>query len=308
MPESSSSIETVGRASVGASSTDIRRRYEAATETAGTSGKHRVEDTCRTSANGRVVQVLSQQPAPDSSTEAQWYGAAKRGQDILCACVLSIVAVPIILLASILVKMTSRGPAFYAQVRLGRHGVPFKIYKIRTMVDGCESVTGPCWSVPGDSRATPVGRLLRRTHLDELPQLLNVLRGQMSLIGPRPERPAFLPVLEQALPSYRRRLLVRPGVTGLAQLHLPPDTDLRSVRSKLTCDLYYIEHLSFGLDMRIMVCTVLYAAGVPFRWSRRWFQVPSIKVINRTMPVPVAADADLCLTAAESGQRSRRIV
>ena len=135
--------------------------------------------------------------------------------------------------AAIVVKLTSRGPAFYTQIRLGQDGRAYAIYKLRTMTHDCEKLSGPQWSKKGDCRVTAVGRLLRRSHLDELPQLWNVLRGEMSLIGPRPERPEFVPRLERSLPHYRARLHVRPGVTGLAQVQLPPDTDLGSVRRKL---------------------------------------------------------------------------
>ena len=108
------------------------------------------------------------------------------------------------------------------------------------MYQDSERHSGATWCLPGDPRVTPVGRVLRFTHLDELPQLINVLLGEMSLVGPRPERPEFLPKLERALPDYRRRLAVRPGVTGLAQVQQPPDTDLLSVRRKLNYDLYYV--------------------------------------------------------------------
>src|SRR5207248_4660391 len=141
--------------------------------------------------------------------------------------------------AMLLVKLTSPGPMLYTQTRLGRRGRPFTIYKIRTMLHDCESLTGPQWSTPGDTRITRVGRWLRRTHIDELPQLWNVLRGDMSLVGPRPERPEFIPELENAIPFYRDRLLVRPGITGLAQVQLPPDTDMDSVRRQLAHDIYY---------------------------------------------------------------------
>src|SRR5207237_8024520 len=131
------------------------------------------------------------------------------------------------------------------------------------------------WSTCGDNRITAFGRLLRRSHLDELPQLWNVLRGDMSLIGPRPERPEFVPQLERALPHYRARLNVRPGVTGLAQVQLPPDTDIESVRRKLAHDLYYIRHLSPWLDVRLLACTVFYAMGIPFRMLSRALRVPA---------------------------------
>jgi lipopolysaccharide/colanic/teichoic acid biosynthesis glycosyltransferase len=174
--------------------------------------------------------------------------------------VLLVPAAPLILVAALLVKLTSRGPVFYAQTRLGLHGQPFRIYKIRTMVVDSEK-DGACWSVPGDPRITTVGRLLRKTHLDELPQLWNVLKGDMSLVGPRPERPEFVPALELAVLRYRERMLIRPGLTGLAQVQLPPDTDLESVRRKLACDLFYVCHAGLWLDLRLLLTTAFYLVG-----------------------------------------------
>jgi lipopolysaccharide/colanic/teichoic acid biosynthesis glycosyltransferase len=218
----------------------------------------------------------------------RWYLSFKTAVDFALALVLLLFAAPLVALAALLVKLTSRGPAFYTQTRVGRDGRLFTIYKIRTMVDKCESLTGPRWAIPGDPRITPVGQLLRRSHLDELPQLLNVLRGQMSLIGPRPERPEFVPELERVLPLYRQRLVLRPGVTGLAQVHLPGDTDVHSVRRKLAYDLHYIEHLSPWLDLRILFCTVLYAAGIPFRISRKLVRMPSVETVERAMQAATA--------------------
>jgi lipopolysaccharide/colanic/teichoic acid biosynthesis glycosyltransferase len=220
----------------------------------------------------------------------RWYVRCKVVADFVFAALLTLPALPIVLLAALLVRLTSRGPAFYTQTRVGRNGRLFSIIKIRTMIHNCESLTGPRWSMPGDPRITPVGWFLRATHLDELPQLLNVLRGDMSLIGPRPERPEFLPELEQALPIYRQRLNVRPGVTGLAQVQLPPDTNLESVRRKLAHDLYYIRHLSPWLDFSLLLCTAFYALGVPFRILSRALRVPSSADIERGMR-DVAPDA-----------------
>jgi lipopolysaccharide/colanic/teichoic acid biosynthesis glycosyltransferase len=188
--------------------------------------------------------------------------------------VLLVLAAPVILVAGLLVALTSRGPVFYTQTRLGRNGRPFRVIKLRTMTHNCEKVSGVCWALPGDPRVTTVGRVLRRTHLDELPQLWNVLKGEMSLVGPRPERPEFMPELERAIPHYRDRLLVRPGVTGLAQVQLPADMDLESVRRKLAYDLYYIRYVSFWLDLRLVVCTLAKVAGVPFSVLRRLFVIP----------------------------------
>jgi lipopolysaccharide/colanic/teichoic acid biosynthesis glycosyltransferase len=192
-----------------------------------------------------------------------WYWPVKRLLDILAVLVLAIPALIAIALSMLIVRLTSRGPAIYSQVRLGLHGRPFRIFKIRSMYHECERYSGARWSTPGDNRVTPVGRFLRRSHLDELPQLWNILIGDMSLIGPRPERPEFVPTLEAAIPHYRDRLRVRPGVTGLAQVQLPPDTDLHSVRRKLSCDLAYIERLSPWLDFRVLLGTIFYVLRIP---------------------------------------------
>jgi lipopolysaccharide/colanic/teichoic acid biosynthesis glycosyltransferase len=211
--------------------------------------------------------------------------------DRLAALVMLVAAAPVIGLSALLVKLTSSGPAFYTQTRLGLRGRLFTIYKLRTMIHNCESLTGPRWSIPGDPRVTPIGRFLRATHLDELPQLINVLRGDMSLIGPRPERPEFLPDLEQALPHYTNRLAIRPGVTGLAQIQLPADTDLDSVRRKLAFDLYYIHKIGLWLDLRILICTAFYAAGVPYRALRGLFRIPDDEVVERHAEMALATVA-----------------
>ena len=191
--------------------------------------------------------------------------------DTLVAAILLLVAAPVVAMLALLVKLASRGPAFYSQTRVGKNGRPFSIYKIRTMIHNCEAVGGPRWSTAGDPRVTWIGRLLRRSHIDELPQLWNVLRGDMSLVGPRPERPEFIPGLERALPRYRDRLTMRPGVTGLAQVQLPPDTDLNSVRRKLSCDLCYTERASFVLDVKLMLITGFNLVGIP---AQKLLRVP----------------------------------
>ncbi len=181
------------------------------------------------------------------------YEAFKPWIDCALAVVMLVVSAPIILLSLLLVRCTSRGPALYTQKRLGLAGKVFTIYKIRTMYQDSECHCGPRWCVPGDPRVTPVGRFLRRCHVDELPQLINILRGDMSLVGPRPERPEFLAQLERSLPSYRQRLNVRPGLTGLAQVQQPPDEDLLSVRRKLNYDLCYLERMNLWLDVRLIL-------------------------------------------------------
>jgi lipopolysaccharide/colanic/teichoic acid biosynthesis glycosyltransferase len=188
--------------------------------------------------------------------------------------VLLVLTAPLLLVSALLIKLTSRGPIIYSQLRVGRFGRPYTIYKLRTMAHNCERASGPQWATAQDPRVTWLGRFLRRSHLDELPQLWNVLLGDMSLIGPRPERPEFVIELERAIPHYRDRLQVRPGVTGLAQVQLPPDTDLNSVRRKLAYDLYYVRRFNFWLDLRILFCTGFKVLGVPFHMLRLLFRMP----------------------------------
>jgi lipopolysaccharide/colanic/teichoic acid biosynthesis glycosyltransferase len=227
-----------------------------------------------------------------------WYVPLKSALEWAAALVLVLLAAPVIFLAALVVKLTSRGPAFYTQVRVGLGGQVFTIYKIRTMIHNCESLTGPRWSMPGDPRVTRVGLFLRRAHLDELPQLLNVLRREMSLIGPRPERPEFFPELERAFPSYRERLAVRPGVTGLAQVQLPADSDLDSVGRKLAYDLYYVVHLSPLLDLKILAGTAAYAMAGRLRWVNRLLRLPT--------PAEPREGAKLSEPAEVSQGRSRK--
>ena len=218
---------------------------------------------------------------------ARTYLTFKRGFDVVTALSLLVLAAPFVAVAMLLVKLTSPGPALYAQVRLGKHGRPFTLFKIRTMANDSESLTGPCWSLPGDTRVTRLGRWLRATHLDELPQLWNVLRGDMSLIGPRPERPEFVPKLELAIPHYRKRLQIRPGVTGLAQVQLPADSDLDSVFIKTAYDLHYIRRISFLLDVRILWATFFRVMGLSFIRLRATFRFPprdAIETDYRTLP------------------------
>jgi lipopolysaccharide/colanic/teichoic acid biosynthesis glycosyltransferase len=181
---------------------------------------------------------------------------------------------PAIALAALFVKLTSRGPAFYLQTRVGRYGKLYTMYKLRSMVHNCERFSGACWAKANDPRVTAVGWILRKLHIDELPQLWNVLKGEMSLIGPRPERPEFLHELETAVPHYRLRLMALPGITGLAQVQLPPDTDLESVRCKLPHDLYYVRHASPWLDMRIYFATVLHLFSAPVPLRRALLMLP----------------------------------
>jgi lipopolysaccharide/colanic/teichoic acid biosynthesis glycosyltransferase len=239
---------------------------------------------CDAPQHPRQLRRDDARPSPRQASppgKPTWYGALKAGFDRLLALTLLVAGGPLILLAAVAVKLTSRGPVFYCQTRVGRGGRPFTIYKIRSMTHNCERVSGVRWSTAKDPRVTLVGRILRATHIDELPQLWNVLRGDMSLVGPRPERPEFIPQLEKAIPRYRERLLIRPGLTGLAQVQLPPDTDLESVRRKLACDLYYVERLGFWLDLRILLSTPFHVLGIPFAVPRTLFRVPSGEAVDQ---------------------------
>ncbi len=158
---------------------------------------------------------------------------------------------PIMLAIALAVRISSRGPVLYRQIRVGMNHHPFMIYKFRTMVADAERA-GAQWAQRNDPRVTPLGRFLRRTHLDELPQLINVLKGEMSLVGPRPERPVFVSDLTAKIEGYPLRLRVKPGITGLAQVHHRYDESIEDVKVKLAYDLRYIESCGMLTDIRII--------------------------------------------------------
>ncbi len=237
-----------------------------------------------------VGPLVAPPPPPPSSPRppSGWYARLKPVLEFVAGLALLIASAPVVLLAALLVKLTSRGPAFYSQTRLGKDGKPYTIYKLRTMVHNCEFFSGPRWATAHDPRVTPLGRFLRDSHIDEFPQLLNVVRGEMSLVGPRPERPEFVPQLEKAIPRYRERLLVRPGITGLAQIQLPADTDLDSVRRKLRYDLYYIRHQGPWLDLAILLATAGKLVALPFRLFRDVLRIPAAAQVEPEAAAPSA--------------------
>lgn len=217
-------------------------------------------------------------PSPTPANSARLAPRGDRFQrvfDLTVACAVAVVAVPVIVAAWLVVRLTSSGPGFYSQVRVGRNGRTYRIYKIRTMYHNCEATSGVRWSTAGDPRVTPVGRVLRKLHIDELPQLLNVLRGDMSVVGPRPERPELVAPLAQQIPGYAGRLAVRPGVTGLAQIQLPPDSNLESVRKKLALDQRYVEARGLWLDFRILLGTGVYLLGFSYSTVRKLLRLPN---------------------------------
>ena len=186
-----------------------------------------------------------------------WRLMLKRVVDLVLSAAALMTCWPVWCLIALVVKLDSKGPAMYTQERMGRLCEPFKIYKFRTMRVDAEAA-GPRWAASDDDpRMTRVGRFLRRTHLDELPQLLNVLKGDMSLVGPRPERPEFVQRLQQDIRGYDERLLIKPGMTGLAQVHYRYDQSLADVKQKVRFDLLYVKRLCLALDLRILAWTVL---------------------------------------------------
>jgi len=214
-------------------------------------------------------------PVVKPRTRANSFAGAVRALNVAIASSALLVLSPLIVLIVVGIKLTSRGPVIYTQDRIGldrRNGYrrsrpgeqrardlggrPFRIYKFRTMHVGAEGKTGPVWATPGDSRVTRLGRLLRRTRLDELPQLWNVICGQMNIVGPRPERPTLVAYLSQEIDDYQLRHRVPPGITGWAQINQSYDTTLESVRSKLLFDLDYIQRRSVLFDLRIMFSTI----------------------------------------------------
>ena len=187
----------------------------------------------------------------------------KRAADVLLSTVLLLLTAPFVLLAALLIWFEDRGPVLYAQQRSGWLGRPFTVYKLRTMTVQPDDAPA-LWTQPGDQRITVVGDWLRRVRLDELPQLLNVLNGEMSLIGPRPERPELEEELEQCIPHYRKRHWMRPGLSGWAQVCAPYASSIEDSDLKLSYDLYYLRHFSTWLDLVILlrtVKTVLKAGG-----------------------------------------------
>lgn len=180
----------------------------------------------------------------------------KRCFDVTFALLLILFAAPLLLLAAIAVKLDSEGPVLFRQVRVGLHGKTFTIYKFRSMRHDAELAAGPMWTVPGDERVTRVGRLLRMFRLDEMPQAFNVLIGDMSIVGPRPERPYFVDRLEQEIPFYNLRHYLKPGITGWAQVMYRYGASVEDSCEKLQYDFYYAKHKSFRCDAAILLKTV----------------------------------------------------
>ena len=178
----------------------------------------------------------------------------KRALDVTVAFTTLLLLSPLLLVTALLIVLEDGRPVFFRQNRAGKGGETFSIYKFRSMRVDAE-LKGPTWASQSDPRITRVGSFLRRTRIDELPQLVNVLRGQMSFIGPRPERPHFVEKLSEVVPHYRDRASVKPGLTGWAQVNFPYGASIEDARVKLSYDLYYVKHRSLLLDLLILIAT-----------------------------------------------------
>jgi sugar transferase (PEP-CTERM system associated) len=187
----------------------------------------------------------------------------KRAVDVVIAAISLVLLMPLCILIGLLINIDSPGPVFYRQMRVGLRGQPFMIWKFRSMYSDAEK-SGPRWAGKQDPRVSRVGRILRKLRIDELPQLYNVLRGEMSLVGPRPERPVFVDELRKKIPYYDIRHTVRPGVTGWAQTQFRYGSSAEDAHTKLQYDLYYVKNMTLGLDLRILTATtrvVLFGEG-----------------------------------------------
>jgi len=180
----------------------------------------------------------------------------KRVVDLALSTLFLALGWPILLLAAIAIKLDSPGSVFVRQERVGERGRIFRLLKFRTMVDDAEAQTGPVWTSEKDPRITRVGRLLRKTRLDEFPQILNVIKGEMSFIGPRPERPHFVAQLQEKIPYYTQRHVIKPGITGWAQVRYSYGATIEDAEQKLQYDLYYVKNMSIFLDMLILLSSI----------------------------------------------------
>jgi len=188
-------------------------------------------------------------------TPARFEATLRRAADIALSLAMLLVTAPLLALAALAIRIDSPGPILYRQDRVGQHGRIFTLRKFRSMRLDAEAA-GPAWATLRDPRTTRVGGFLRRTRIDELPQLLNVLSGEMSFVGPRPERPHFVDQLADCIPCYRDRTIVKPGITGWAQVNYPYGASIEDARQKLSYDLYYVKRRSLFLDLLILVATV----------------------------------------------------
>lgn len=186
----------------------------------------------------------------------RYFEVAKEVLDVVLGVIALVLFLPILLVCAAIIKLHSKGPVFFKQVRAGKDNKLFVMYKLRSMYVDAEEASGAVWATKNDSRVIKGCRWMRLSHADELPQLINVIKGEMSLVGPRPERPEILDELEKVYPHVRKRLSVRPGITGLAQVRSGYDTSVDAFRKKLESDLEYIEKRRWSLELKILGSTV----------------------------------------------------
>lgn len=189
-------------------------------------------------------------------TTSRLRSLTKRAMDVTISIIGLLLSLPLTALTALAIKLDSRGPLIYRQERTGQHGKVFQVLKFRSMVSDAEKLSGPVWAEEDDPRITRVGRIMRKLRLDEIPQMYNVLKGEMSFVGPRPERPTFVKQLSQELPYYQERLKAKPGITGWAQICYPYGSTVNAALEKLNYDLYYIKHSSISMDMTILLQTI----------------------------------------------------
>jgi lipopolysaccharide/colanic/teichoic acid biosynthesis glycosyltransferase len=187
----------------------------------------------------------------------RYFDAAKEVFDAVCGVILLVISLPLMLVCAAIIKLSSpKGPVLFKQVRVGKDGKLFTMYKLRSMHMNAESSSGAVWAAKDDPRVIRGCKWMRRSHVDELPQLVNIIKGEMSLVGPRPERLEILEELEKAYPNVRNRLAVKPGITGLAQIRNGYDSSIDAFRGKLASDLEYIDQRKWSLEIRILFSTV----------------------------------------------------
>ena len=215
------------------------RRYEKALE-----GKLPFEETLWVSST-KIMTFIN----------VSWRTFIKRTLDLILSAIGLIASLPLMGAIAVAIKLESKGPVFYKQIRVGKRSKTFSMLKFRTMKEDAEALTGPVWAAEDDPRTTRMGAILRKAHLDELPQLINVLMGEMSIVGPRPERPYFVHEFRKEIHHYDRRLCVKPGITGLAQIKRGYDQTLADVKKKLRYDLLYVQKVCPLLDLKLMALT-----------------------------------------------------
>jgi len=200
----------------------------------------------------------------DGFIKTTYHHVVKSAMDLFLSCIGLIIFFPIMAFIALAIKVSSSGPIFYRQERVGKNGKTFVLLKFRSMGEDAEKETGPVWAEENDKRVTPIGKIIRKLRLDEIPQLINILRGEMSFVGPRPERSHFIEQLKDKIPFYEKRHAVKPGITGWAQIEYPYGASKNDALEKLKYDLYYIKNISLFLDLEILFRTlkiVLFGRG-----------------------------------------------